>query len=101
MATSTARSTADSSLPSPLYHHRELGAFECMGCYDMIEIPRMAVLKAGCPRVPIQGSPENLAIWTELQELDHQPCMSFSDACQAQQHREHRKTISRPTRHDL
>ncbi|MGA2890330.1 MAG: hypothetical protein ABSE51_19980 [Terracidiphilus sp.] len=87
----TASSTADLSVASPLYFHARYGAYECMGCYELIEIPYKATLVDGKERVRIKDNPENLVIWQEMMELDHQPCMAFSDVKMAQDAREHRK----------
>ena len=57
----------------------------------MIEIPKWAVLHAGKPKEEVRGNPENLLRWRELIELDHQPCINFTDAAMAKQARAHRK----------
>ena len=84
---------------SPLYHHAQWGAYECMGCGELIEIPALAVLASGQMPVRIKSNPENLFIWVELMELDHQPCLAFSDLKMAQDARLYRKheQRSRPT----
>ncbi len=86
-------STAKTSEPSPLYLHERYDAYECLGCGEMIEIPRYAVIKAGLQPVEIKGNPENLLCWRELVEIDHAPCIHFTDATMAQQAREHRRPI--------
>ena len=79
---------------SPLYYHDRLGAFECLGCGEMIEIPHCAVLTKGSRREPVRNSPENMLIWTELIEMDHAPCLAFSDAAMAAQAREHHNRVT-------
>ena len=78
---------------NPLYYHDRLGAYECLGCGEMIEIPAFATLKMGCRREPVQSNPENLLIWTELIEMDHAPCIQFKDSDMAAQAREHHNRI--------
>lgn len=74
-----------------MYHHAGFGCLECMGCRELIEVPHEAVLKNGQPPVPIKSNPENLMLWRELMELDHEKCSSFKDARMAQQARQYRK----------
>jgi len=88
----TAPSTAENAVKSPLYHHERLGAFECLGCFEMIEIPGFAVVAQGQPPFRIKGDPLNLLLWRELIELDHRPCVQFKDSRMAEQARTHRKT---------
>jgi hypothetical protein len=90
MDTRTTRSTAENPVKSLLYHHERLGALECMGCFEMVEIPIFAVIKQGQPPVRIKGDPLNLLLWRELIEMDHEPCMQFKDDCIARQAREYR-----------
>ena len=78
---------------NPLYFHDRLGAYECLGCGEWIEIPVCAVLSKGSRREPVRNSPENLMIWTELIEMDHAPCMAFKGAELAAQAREHHNRI--------
>ena len=80
-------------LVSPLYHHEQLGAYQCLGCGEFIEIPGYAVLTKGTRREPIRNSPENLMIWIELIEMDHAPCVAFKGAEMAAQAREHHNRI--------
>ena len=93
MATSTAHSTAKMAEPSPLYLHRRYDAYECLGCGEMIEIPGMAVLKAGQLPQRVNGNPENLLCWREMMELDHAPCVRFTDAAMAEQARMYRAPL--------
>lgn len=79
--------------PNELYRHEQYGCLECMGCRELIEIPFEAVLKGGHGPVPIKANPENLLIWIELQELDHEKCSSFQDARQAALCREFRRPV--------
>lgn len=82
---------------SPLYHHATMDTFECMGCHEMIEVPRVARLGNGHERraVRIAGQPENLLIWLEMHELDHAQCHLYEDADKARQAREYRKEAAR------
>ena len=91
MEARTAPSTAKNAVESPLYHHERYGAYECMGCREMIEIPSFAVVKQGHPPVRIKMDPLNLLLWRELQELDHAKCSQFKDERMAKQAREHRR----------
>jgi hypothetical protein len=91
MQPQTARSTAENAVKSPLYHHEQLGAFECTGCFEMIEIPGFAVVRQGHAKVRIKGDTLNLLLWRELIELDHRPCIQFKDSRMAEQARTHRK----------
>ena len=83
----------DLSSPSPLYLHRCYDAYECLGCGAMIEIPCVAVLKQGSRPVRVKGNPENLLCWQELMELDHMPCIKFTDSAMAEQARMYRKPM--------
>lgn len=76
-----------------LYHHERLGAVECLGCRELIEIPHCAVLRAGQRPERVRGNPENLLLWLELQELDHEKCLSFNDAEKALAARQHRFSL--------
>jgi len=78
-----------------LYYHRQLQALECMGCMEMIEVPKFGVLRAGGLREPIRNHPENLMRWRELQELDHSACSSYGSVLEAQQARKFRKERDR------
>jgi len=91
MDTQTTRSTAENAVASPLYHHEQLGAYECMGCREFIEIPAFAVVAQGHPPVRIKGDPLNLLLWRELMELDHAKCSQFKDERMMKQAREHRR----------
>lgn len=83
--------------PSPLYHHAELNAFECIGCREMIEVPRLAVVGTGHKRrvERIAGQPENLLLWLEVHELDHSKCHLYGDAESARNARQFRKEQAR------
>ena len=80
-----------------LYHHRELGAFECLGCRELIEIVSFAWLKIGGlkQRVRVKGNPENMQLFRELHEMDHKQCHLFKDADKAKAAREFRKESTR------
>lgn len=93
MTPQTTRSTAKTAEPSVLYHHERLGAFECMGCFEMIEIPGYAIVRAGAQPVPIKGDPLNLLLWKEIIEISHRPCIQFADARMAEQARQYRRPI--------
>lgn len=82
---------------SPLYHHPDLNAFECLGCGEFIEVPRLAIIGDGHKRrvARIAGQPENLLLWLEMHELDHAKCHLFGDAEKALQARAHRKEGAR------
>jgi hypothetical protein len=95
MDTRTTRSTAENAVKSPLYHHERWGAYECLGCNELIEIPALAVLAAGRLPVRIKTNPENLLIWVEMIELDHAKCSSFKDAKMARDARTFRKPMLR------
>lgn len=85
--------------PPSLYLWDRYDAYECMGCHEMIETPRFAVIKGGRERVPIRTNPENRLIWLELMELDHAKCGAFQfDAAKAKAAREYRRPLfQRPT----
>lgn len=95
MAPRSTTSTAETAEQSPLYHHARYDAYECLGCQEMIEIPRRAVLEAGRQAEAVKGNPENMLRWVELMELDHKPCTQFSDSRMAEQAREHRQPVLR------
>lgn len=73
--------------PGQLYFHREYDCYECLGCGALIEVPWRAVLKNGQSPVEVKENPENRLLWVELMELDHAPCLRFSDARMAEQAR--------------
>jgi hypothetical protein len=79
VATSTVHSTAKMAENSPLYLHCRWDAFECLGCGAMIEIPTVAILKAGGRPVRVRGNPENLLCWREAIAVEHVSCESFID----------------------
>lgn len=80
-----------------LYCHEGIGAYECLGCSELIEVPKFGWLNIGGVRqhVRIVGQPENLMLWVELHELDHAKCHEFKDADKALQAREHRSESQR------
>lgn len=80
---------------SPLYFHPRYDAYECLGCGEMLEVPKFARLKIDnkIQRVAIKGDPLNLLLWREMQEIDHGECAQFQDVEKAKDHREHRATI--------
>ena len=79
--------------PTPLYYHRDVDCYECMGCGAAIEVPWKAVLKNGQAPVAIKEHPENRLLWLELMQFDHGPCLKFSDARMAEQAREFRSPV--------
>ena len=78
---------------SPLYFHERLGAYECLGCGEFLEVPKFAVLKVDnkIQRVPIRGDALNLILWREMNEIDHEKCAEFQDEAKALDYRQHRK----------
>jgi hypothetical protein len=82
-----------------LYHWEDMDAYQCMGCLELIEVPKYAVLKVSgvLDRVPVKNQPENRMLWLELYELDHAKCHEFKDVEKAQLAREHRSERSRRT----
>ena len=85
----TEHSMASQALEIPvLYHHERWDAYECMGCHDLMETPRTAVLKNGQERVPVKANPENRMLWLELMTANHEKCMAYSgDAEKQEQHK--------------
>jgi hypothetical protein len=86
------------TVPIPaLYHHARYGCYECLGCTEIIEIPRWGwlVVNGHRCRVPVQGNPENLLLWLEMQQLDHEKCQMFNDVQKAKDAREFRKERDR------
>lgn len=69
---------------SGLYHHELLHAFECMGCLEMIEIPRKII-----------GDPEALLRLREMLDLDHKECSKYGTVKEAQLARRFRKEAKR------
>lgn len=65
--------------PNSFYHHQSIGALECMGCHEYIEIPHEAVLKNGQAKARIKDDPLNLLLWRELMEIKHEKCSAFKD----------------------
>lgn len=78
-----------------LYRFPHLPAVECLGCLEVIEIPKWGVVRAGGAREPIRDHPENLMLWLELQGLDHSKCASFATVEEAKQARQFRKERDR------
>ena len=74
--------------PQTLYHHEELDYYECLGCFDLIEVPRCAVVQGGKERVPVKGNSLNRLLWLELKTIEHEKCHRYQDASKAAQHRE-------------
>lgn len=81
-------------MESPLYHHSEFDAYECMGCGEMLEVPSHATLKVDgvMRKVRVRGQPENMVLWREMHDLDHRDCAKFKDAEKATAHREFRRS---------
>ena len=69
--------------PDVLYHHERDDYYECLGCGALLEVPQVAVLRAGRSPAAVVTNPENRMLWVELQRLDHAPCAKFLDAHQA------------------
>lgn len=76
-----------------LYRHDALNAYECLGCGEMIAIPRFAILQAGRRAEPVRDNPENLQLWIEMHTLDHAECAQYKDQKKARQHREFRRRV--------
>ena len=81
---------------NPLYYHDRLGAYECLGCGEMIEIPYRAVLEAGREAVDVKRHPENRLLWLELMALDHRHCHEYHDVRRAREARA--RAIRKPRR---
>lgn len=84
----TATSPISFAMKSPFYHHEAMDAYECLGCGDMLEVPRTAVLRMGQRPEAVRANPENRQIWLEMHELVHGKCHKFSDLEKARQYRE-------------
>lgn len=67
-----------------LYHRRELQAYECMCCLEMIEIPRR-----------VAEDPERNTEFRELAELDHEDCAKYASVHEAQLARKWRRLQAR------
>jgi hypothetical protein len=78
--------------PPELYYYHQHKCYECLGCHELIEVPRYATLMVDgkMQRVAVMNNAENLLIWRELHELDHEKCGAFGDAAKAKDAREHR-----------
>lgn len=81
--------------PSPLYWHRDVDAYECLGCGELLEVPQFAVMKGGHAREQVKHHPENRMLWIELQTLDHALCHQFKDQQMAENARRFRRKIIR------
>lgn len=93
--------TLATTTPPALYYYPQWKAYECLGCGQVIEIPRMATLMVDgkMQRVTVLNNPENLLVWKELHEIDHEKCGAFKDESKAKDAREHRRVIGPPNRH--
>ena len=76
--TSSTPSTSETSKLDALYFHRDLEAYECLGCHEFHE--RASDWRADQPwqsRSDHPTNPENRLIWLELISLDHERCHLF------------------------